>query len=299
MKSNNSDSVEVNPSPNDYKATINNKPIDNNSLEEKSKIKHCLFSRLIIQILFFSYIISKINFNFKFIYANIPLFTIYKIEIHRLITNAFLCESLYELIIGAIMVSTIVNNFENKEGTFLFFFKFLYNCVISQIMLLIIYFLLSFIIPVSLVYRINCREFACTSFLVKHLLTTETKKIENPYLGELNDRFVIVFFLLMYFFLNHEYRIENILCLYYGFIMCKYKKIFNLEFLSYKYINYIEASNFGKILKVSEFFTSIQNSQNYKESFNKVNNKKNIYDINDERIGLKVDIDYENGDFMI
>ena len=48
MKSNNSDSVEVNPSPNDYKAPINKKSINNNSLEEKSKVKHCLFSRLII-----------------------------------------------------------------------------------------------------------------------------------------------------------------------------------------------------------------------------------------------------------
>lgn len=298
MKSNNSDSVEVNPSPNDYKTPANNKPINNNSLEEKAKIKHCLFSRLIIQILFFSYIIGKINFNFKFIYSNIPLFTIYKLEIHRLITNAFLCESLYELIIGVIMVSTIVNNFENKEGTILFFFKFLYNCIISQIMLLIIYYLFSFIRPITLVYRINCREFLCTSFLVKHLLTTETKKIENPYLGVLNDRFVIVFFLLIYFFLNYEYRIENILCLYYGFIMCKYKKIFNLEFLSYKYINYIETSNFGKILKVSDFFVSIQNIPYYQDKINysKLNANKKIYDINDERIGLKAD---ENGDFII
>lgn len=52
----------------------------------------------------------------------------------------------------------------------------------------------------SLVYRINSREFLCISYLVKHLLTTNTKKIINPFLGELNDRFIIVIFLLMYFF---------------------------------------------------------------------------------------------------
>lgn len=304
MKSNNSDSIEVNPSPNDFKTPVNNKSLNNNNLIDKSKIKHCLFSRLIIQILFFSYIIGKINFNFKFIYANIPLFTIYKLEFHRLITNVFLCESLYELIIGAIMVSTIINNFEIKEGTVLFFFKFLYNLIISQIILLVIYYLFSFISPIALVFRINCREFLCTSYLVKHLLTTDTKKIENPYLGSLNDRFLIVFFLLMYFFLNHEYKIENIFCLYYGFIMCKYKKIFDFEFFSHKYINFIESSNFGKILQVSEFFISIQNSKNYKDknnynlNSNKYLNKKEL-DINDERIGLKAEINYEKEDFMI
>lgn len=140
MKSNNSDSIEVNPSPHDYKTPINNKGLNTHSSESKSNIKHCLFSRLIIHILIFSYFFGKLNFNSKFIFSNIPLFTIYKLEIHRLITNLFICESLYELIISIIMISTIINNFESKEGTILFFFKFFYNLIISQIFLLIIYY---------------------------------------------------------------------------------------------------------------------------------------------------------------
>lgn len=306
MKSNNSDSIEVNPSPKDYKTPINNKLLNNNSSEKNSNIKHGLLSQLIIHILFFSYIFSKINFNFKFIFSNIPLFTIYKLEIHRLITNLFICESLYELITGILMISTIVNNFENKEGTILFFFKFFYNLIISQIILLFLYYFFSFINPITLIYRINSREFLCTSYLVKHLLTTDNKKISNPFLGELNDRFVIIIFLLLYFFLNYEYRLDNLFCLYYGFLMCKYKKIFGLEFFPQKYINFIELSDFGKILKISENYISTKKAENNigTNNFNnlKINNKylnKKGIDFNDEKMGLKFANDFENSDLMI
>ena len=303
MKSVNSDSIESNPSPQDFKTPINNKIITDTEPDSKIYINHGLFSRLIIHFLFFSYLISKINFNFIFIFSNIPLFTIYKLEIHRLLINPFICESLYELITSVFMVSTIINNYENKEGTILFFFKFCYNSFIAQIILLFLYYFFSFIKPVMMIYRINLREFLCTAYLVKHLLTTDTKKILNPYLGELNDRFVIVLFLLIYLFLNKEYRIDNVLCLFYGFFMCKYNKFFELELLSSKYINNIELSDIGKILKLSDYFVSIQNT------YIKINNNPTItlngaaknenIDINDERMGLKAANELENVDFLI
>ena len=303
MKSVNSDSIESNPSPQDFKTPINNKIITDTEQESKIYINHGLFSRLIIHFLFFSYLISKINFNFIFIFSNIPLFTIYKLEIHRLLINPFICESLYELITSVFMVSTIINNYENKEGTILFFFKFCYNSFIAQIILLFLYFIFSFIKPIMMIYRINLREFLCTAYLVKHLLTTDTKKILNPYLGELNDRFAIVLFLLIYLFLNKEYRIDNVLCLFYGFFMCKYNKFFELELLSSKYLNNIELSDIGKILKLSDYFVSIQNT------YIKINNNPTItlngaaknenIDINDERMGLKAANELENVDFLI
>ena len=303
MKSVNSDSIESNPSPQDFKTPINNKIITDTEQDSKIYINHGLFSRLIIHFLFFSYLISKINFNFIFIFSNIPLFTIYKLEVHRLLINPFICESLYELITSVFMVSTIINNYENKEGTILFFFKFCYNSFIAQIILLFLYYIFSFIKPVMMIYRINLREFLCTAYLVKHLLTTDTKKILNPYLGELNDRFVIVLFLLIYLFLNKEYRIDNVLCLFYGFFMCKYNKFFELELLSSKYINNIELSDIGKILKLSDHFVSIQNT------YIKINNNPTItlngaaknenIDINDERMGLKAANELENVDFLI
>ena len=303
MKSVNSDSIESNPSPQDFKTPINNKIITDTEQDSKIYINHGLFSRLIIHFLFFSYLISKINFNFIFIFSNIPLFTIYKLEIHRLLINPFICESLYELITSVFMVSTIINNYENKEGTILFFFKFCYNSFIAQFILLFLYYIFSFINPIMMIYRINLREFLCTAYLVKHLLTTDTKKILNPYLGELNDRFVIVLFLLIYLFLNKEYRIDNVLCLFYGFFMCKYNKFFELELLSSKYITNIELSDIGKILKLSDYFVSIQNT------YIKINNNPTItlngaakngnIDINDERMGLKAANELENVDFLI
>jgi len=303
MKSVNSDSIESNPSPQDFKTPINNKIITDTEQDSKIYINHGLFSRLIIHFLFFSYLISKINFNFIFIFSNIPLFTIYKLEIHRLLINPFICESLYELITSVFMVSTIINNYENKEGTILFFFKFCYNSFIAQFILLFLYYIFSFIKPIMMIYRINLREFLCTAYLVKHLLTTDTKKILNPYLGELNDRFAIVLFLLIYLFLNKEYRIDNVLCLFYGFFMCKYNKFFELELLSSKYITNIELSDIGKILKLSDYFVSIQNT------YIKINNNPTItlngaaknenIDINDERMGLKAANELENVDFLI
>ena len=139
MKSNNSDSIEVNPSPNDFK-----NPININLGNSKTFIKHGLLSRIMIHFIIFSYISSKINLNLYYIFSNIPLFTLYKFEFHRLITNIFVCDSFYELIIGIIMISTIINNFENKEGTIIFFYKFFYNSIISKFILLFIYFIISF-----------------------------------------------------------------------------------------------------------------------------------------------------------
>ena len=151
MKSVNSDSIEVNPSPQDFKAPINNKILTEDNPESKININHGLLCCFIIRFLFLSYIISKIHFNFNFIFSNIPLFTIYKFEIYRLLTNPFICESFYELITSIIMISTIINNYENKEGTILFFFKFCYNSIISQIFLLLIYYIISLFQPITII----------------------------------------------------------------------------------------------------------------------------------------------------
>ena len=74
MKCNNSSSIEVNPSPNNFKISANNNTLNINSKESKILIKHALLSRLMIRVLLFSYLSSKINFNFQYIFSNIPLF---------------------------------------------------------------------------------------------------------------------------------------------------------------------------------------------------------------------------------
>lgn len=107
---------------------------------------------------------------------------------------------------------------------------------------------------------------------------------------------------MIYLFLNHEYRIDNILCLYYGFLICKYNKFFELEYLSNKFIISIEMSDIGKILKISDSFVSIQNTftkiNNNPISFsNNTNNR--VIDINDERMGLKIANEFEDKDFLI
>ena len=297
MKQNNPNSVEVNESIKNYNSETPLKPKNkNNTLN----LKQGLLSRSLIFILIFCYLSNKLHNNFNLIFGNIPLFTFYKFEIYRLITDLFICNSLYELLVGILMISSVINNFENKEGTILFFFQYLFNLFISQLFLVIFYIILQKFKPIFISYRLHSREFICCSFLVKHLLTTNTKKIGCLLCGEINDRFLIVFFLLMYFLINEEYRIENILCLYYGFLMCKYKKLFNLELLTQnKIINIIEMSEFGKIFKIFECFISFQ-----KTHLLGINNNNNLYsniknNDMDENIKMKYSFDYENKAFNI
>ena len=69
-----------------------------------------------------------------------------------------------------------------------------------------------------------------------------------------------------------------------------------------KNIIYIELSDIGKILKIPENFVSIQNiSIKINNNSNNFDNfmKKGIFNINDERIGLKAANEYEDKDFLI
>jgi hypothetical protein len=305
MKSNNSNSIEANPYPKEFTKVINTKNYNNENIEIKNNIILCFFSKLNINIILISYLLNKLDIRLKFTFINIPLFTIYKLEFLRLITNFFICESFYELISGIFMISTIINFFEYKEGTILFFCKLFFNLFCSQIILLVIYYILSLFYPIMLIYRINSREFLCISFLVKHLLLTDSKKISNPLLGELNDRFILILFLLFYFFLNHEYRIDILLSLIYGFIMCKYEHFFDLQFVSQKSIEYIELSDFGAVLKYFDSFIPIEKAKNNTKpnsltNLNFQNIRKNVViDLNDESLELKEANDIEERDFNI
>ena len=297
MKQNNPNSIEVNESPKNYNSESPPKPKNKSNL---LKLKQGLLSRSLIFILIFCYLSNKLQKNFNLIFGNIPLFTFYKFEIYRSITDSFICNSFSELIIGILMISSVVNNFENKEGTILFFLQYIFNLFISQLFLVIFYLIIQKLNPIFISYRLHSREFICCSFLVKHLLTTNNKKIGCLLCGEINDRFLIVFFLLMYFFINEEYRIENIFCLYYGFLMCKYKNFFNLESLTQnKIINIIEMSEFGKIFKIFECFISFQKSHlvGKNSNSNLFSNIKNN-DI-DENIKMKSNYDYEHKEFNV
>ena len=82
-----------------------------------------------------------------------------------------------------------------------------------------------------------------------------------------------------------------------------------MNFLSQKYINFIELTDIGKILKISDYFISINNiNKNNIEKTNIINKNSEKYldnkgnYMNDERIGLKAALEYdnyENGDFNI
>ena len=57
------------------------------------------------------------------------------------------------------MISSVVNNFENKEGTILFFLQYFFNLFISQLFLVIFYLIIQKLNPIFISYRLHSREF--------------------------------------------------------------------------------------------------------------------------------------------
>ena len=90
------------------------------------------------------------------------------------------------------------------------------------------------------------------------------------------------------------------LCIYFWIWNIEYNQVFELEFISDKQIKYIEFSDIGKILKISDNFVSIQNNLTTINTNNYNNDIKNRnIDINDEKTGLKFANEFEDKDFFI
>ena len=187
-----------------------------------------LFCQFLLFMLYLCYFGSFINEHLTLVYSSIPLFIIRQFEVYRLITSLFITDSFLEVVYVTFTILIVINFWENKEGSFKIAFKFFYNAVIFQLILVTLNTILSYIIYSLYAYKIKVLPGIILSFLVKHLLKTNTKCI-NIYKGEqINDRLITCVSILGFIIAcGFKSIYEVIFSLIYGFIMCKYEKICN------------------------------------------------------------------------
>ena len=221
----------------------------NNENFSNGKMKFGIYSKGIIFILIYCYLNSFINKNYNLIFGNIPMFTLYYYEFFRIITGFFISENLFELLFNIFIIFTIFNYWENKEGTFKFAILIIMNLIIVQIVMGILYIILSIIFPIVQSYQVKSLPFLGIAFLVKHLLLTNTKKIYVFPGKELNDRLLVIIYFFWFLFINgSEFKFELIISFYYGFLMCKYPKMYTLQSLTDDTVSTIENSNNMKFI---------------------------------------------------
>ena len=276
---------------------------------QNEKMKFGIFSRGIIFMLIYCYLNSFMNKNYILIFGNIPMFTFYYFEIFRLITGFFITENLFELIFYLFIIFTIFNYWENIEGTFKFTILIIMNLIIVQIVIGFLYILLSVLFPILKSYQIKSLPFLGIAFLVKHLLLTNTKKIYVFPGKEFNDRFLVIIYFFWFLFLNgREFKIELIISFYYGFLMCKYPKMYTLQSLTNETVSMIEnSSNMKFISNIDSYIIKsldilhtpnipLQNDELMKLN-NTTNNNKSEEEINnfieknlDDNLQINIDI---------
>ena len=276
---------------------------------QNEKMKFGIFSRGIIFMLIYCYLNSFMNKNYILIFGNIPMFTFYYFEIFRLITGFFITENLFELIFYLFIIFTIFNYWENIEGTFKFTILIIMNLIIVQIVIGFLYILLSVLFPILKSYQIKSLPFLGIAFLVKHLLLTNTKKIYVFPGKEFKDRFLVIIYFFWFLFLNgREFKIELIISFYYGFLMCKYPKMYTLQSLTNETVSMIEnSSNMKFISNIDSYIIKsldilhtpnipLQNDEMMKLN-NKINNNKSEEEINnlieknlDDNLQINIDI---------
>jgi len=90
-------------------------------------IKFGIFSKLIFMIVTLFYFSTYLNKNFNLIWSNIPLFSILSLEIFRFIPAIFISDNIFDLFFNYSVLFSIINFYENKEGTIKTFVKFFIN----------------------------------------------------------------------------------------------------------------------------------------------------------------------------
>lgn len=201
-------------------------------MTEELKIEKLgLFSKALLFLSAISYFGTFCNKYFTLVFANIPLFTVYYLEVFRLITSWITNETFFELSFSLLLIFSIINYWENKEGTFKFFVKFSINAIVFQVFVLFIYYFLHFLFSSLWIYQIKVLHSISIAFLVKHLLLTNTKSLVVLNDKKINDRLMIIVYIFLFLLINGFRYPEFLLSFYYGFLMCKFPKYLNSQII--------------------------------------------------------------------
>lgn len=190
--------------------------------DETDRIKIGALSHFLIFAFTFFYSATYISKYFTLIYGDVPLFTLFSFELYRLFTGIFVVNSAFELGLNLFTTLTILNYYENKEGTTKFLIKFIVNTIFIQSITLIVYTGLYFVFPIVISYSIKPIPAVGIAFVVKHMLTTEDKNILLYKDSNINDRWLLVLILIWFICTSlDQFRLELIISLYHGYLMCK------------------------------------------------------------------------------
>ncbi len=196
--------------------------------ENSKKIKIGIFAQFLTTTSIIFYLLSYLNKNFYLIYSNITMFTFTWYEIYRIITGIFVTDNLFDLAFNIFFIITILNHVENREGTTKTIARFFINVIIIQFLVNIIHIALFYYHPLILSFSLKPMPAISIAFIIRHVLLTDTKYIETYGGYKLNDRWVLVMSIITFLITNlSEFKIESLLSLYYGFLMCKFSKHFD------------------------------------------------------------------------
>jgi hypothetical protein len=251
--------------------------------EETNKLKLGILSKTLCGFLIIFYIVSYFNKNFNLIYGNITLFILGNFEIYRIITGFFISESLIELILNISVIYTIINYYENYEGTTKFSVKFGINIIAFQLFILAIQIFLYFIYPIIISYYIKPIPALGVAYLVKHVLMTENKEILIYKDNKASNRWLLIIIFLVFIILNlTEFKVEIIVSLYYGFLMCKMSKLLNYN-LNEDTVLLFEKNDSYKFLVGLSDWVAIENSL-LKKNVKKINIDTEVMDLHDDSL---------------
>jgi len=224
------------------------------------KPKQGLITKTFISIFILFYILTYINEYF--ITSNsFNTYIIYKdIEITRLISSLFISESILSLILNIFFTLTLINYYENTEGSVYFLKNFIFSTLLFELFLLSILYILSFLCPYILIMNISIYKYILISFLVKQILVSDGKFIYSYILNRSNTRFLFVLLLFSIFLMknNMNYIINEaiivITSIIYGILMAKHEVFFTFKQFNH-YILVVIDSN--QVLREVDCFISL------------------------------------------
>lgn len=238
-------------------------------------IKFGIFSKLIFMIVTLFYFSTYFNKNFNLIWSNIPLFSILSLEIFRFIPAIFISDNIFDLFFNYSVLFSIINFYENKEGTIKTFVKFFINVLALQLFVVVIYLLIYYFSPLIISFTIKPLPALGIALTTKHILTTDEKFINSCFSSNFNNRFLLLFFILVGFVINYgEFKFEFLISIYYGFMMCKFQKYLNYNYSEEDILHFEKNESY-------KFFFNLESWISIEECYFKSNTNLSHEDLED------------------
>jgi hypothetical protein len=205
---------------------INSQGNLNLSVSSSNHIRMGFLSKSILILTTSLYLLSFLNKNFILIYSNIPFFTLNWLEIWRIIIGPFLPENVCDIILSVITILTIFNFIENTKGTLKFSIMLFSHLLLFQSVSMLFNYSISYFFPVMKMNIIKSLNPLGLSFLIQNIIFSNFKHLNLIRNNEVNNRFLFLFIVIYMIILNFRDKVEIILSIIYGLIMCKYKDLF-------------------------------------------------------------------------